>query len=56
MPVSVSMGDKRLPAAETNGTHEPSLVRVHAREIWAMLALRLFAISSTLVGARHLLR
>ena len=41
------MGDMFL---STSGTHEPSLVRIHAREIWAMLAPRFLAISSTLVG------
>ena len=33
----------------TDGTHEPSLVRIHAREICAMLAPRFLAISSTLM-------
>jgi hypothetical protein len=42
------------PRLKTNGTYEPSLVKVHAREICAILAPRLFAISSTLMGARYL--
>ena len=40
------MHDKLL----TNETHEPSLVRIHARDICAMLKPRFLAISSTLVG------
>jgi hypothetical protein len=45
-------GGKFLPAS---GTYEPSLVRIHAREIWAMLAPRFLAISSTLVGFKEVI-